>query len=137
MGAGKLTLVDDYGITQVPQLGPWVRRGRKAQGDCFPAAQIYAHPICLKILYMFFPVLMLMLMDVYSAGEAPIAGTWLNISRAIRIRGQVDRCLSKLGGCRKYWRTVKADDVLLTMGAGNVGQIATQLPQLLAEALTG
>jgi len=29
----------------------------------------------------------------------------------------------------------KADDVILTMGAGNVGQIATQLPELLTEAL--
>jgi len=32
---------------------------------------------------------------------------------------------------------VNAEDVILTMGAGNVGQIAAQLPQLLAEALQG
>jgi UDP-N-acetylmuramate--alanine ligase len=31
---------------------------------------------------------------------------------------------------------LKNDDVLLTMGAGNVGQIAMQLPQLLAETLS-
>jgi UDP-N-acetylmuramate--alanine ligase len=30
---------------------------------------------------------------------------------------------------------VKKDDVILTMGAGNVGQIATELPTCLAEAL--
>jgi UDP-N-acetylmuramate--alanine ligase len=30
---------------------------------------------------------------------------------------------------------VKADDVILTMGAGNVGHIAAQLPELLAETL--
>jgi len=30
---------------------------------------------------------------------------------------------------------VRPDDVILTMGAGNVGQIATQLPELLTEAL--
>jgi UDP-N-acetylmuramate--alanine ligase len=30
---------------------------------------------------------------------------------------------------------VRPDDVILTMGAGNVGHIATQLPELLAEAL--
>jgi UDP-N-acetylmuramate--alanine ligase len=32
---------------------------------------------------------------------------------------------------------VNAEDVILTMGAGNVGQIAAQLPQLLAETLQG
>jgi UDP-N-acetylmuramate--alanine ligase len=31
----------------------------------------------------------------------------------------------------------KVDDVILTMGAGNVGQIAAQLPQLLTETLQG
>jgi UDP-N-acetylmuramate--alanine ligase len=30
---------------------------------------------------------------------------------------------------------VRPDDVILTMGAGNVGHIATQLPELLTEAL--
>jgi len=30
---------------------------------------------------------------------------------------------------------VSPDDVILTMGAGNVGQIALQLPELLTEAL--
>jgi UDP-N-acetylmuramate--alanine ligase len=30
---------------------------------------------------------------------------------------------------------VKPDDVIMTMGAGNVGQIATQLPVMLQDAL--
>jgi UDP-N-acetylmuramate--alanine ligase len=30
---------------------------------------------------------------------------------------------------------VKKDDVILTVGAGNVGQIASQLPELLAKEL--
>ena len=30
---------------------------------------------------------------------------------------------------------VRPDDVILTMGAGNVGHFATQLPELLTEAL--
>jgi len=80
----------------------------------------------------------LILMDVYAAGETEIPGAdGRALSRAIRIRGQVDPVFVEnwdelpqlLAGI------VKADDVLLTMGAGNVGQIAAQLPQSLAEAL--
>jgi UDP-N-acetylmuramate--alanine ligase len=80
----------------------------------------------------------LILMDVYSAGEAVIAAAdGRTLSRAIRMRGQVDPVFvddwqelpTILAGI------VRADDVILTMGAGNVGHIATQLPELLAEAL--
>jgi UDP-N-acetylmuramate--alanine ligase len=82
----------------------------------------------------------LILMEVYSAGETPIAGAdGRALSRAIRLRGHVEPIFlenwqelpSVLAGI------VKADDVVLTMGAGNVGQIAGQLPQSLAEALAG
>ena len=78
------------------------------------------------------------MLDVYSAGEAVITGAdGRALSRAIRMRGQVDpvfvddwKDLPKiLAGL------VKPDDVVMTMGAGNVGHIATQLPELLADAL--
>ena len=74
----------------------------------------------------------LILMDVYAAGEALIPGAdGRALSRAIRMRGQVDPVFVEdweelpqiLAGI------VQPDDVILTMGAGNVGQIATQLPQ--------
>lgn len=80
----------------------------------------------------------LILMDVYSAGETPIPGAdGRALCRAIRMRGQVNPVFVEdweelaplLAGI------VEADDVILTMGAGNVGQIATQLPHTLAEAL--
>ena len=80
----------------------------------------------------------LILLDVYSAGETIITGAdGRALSRAIRMRGQVDPVfvddwndLAKiLAGL------VKPDDVIMTMGAGNVGHIATQLPTLLADAL--
>ena len=81
---------------------------------------------------------MLILLDVYEAGEAPITGAdGRALSRAIRVRGQVDPVFVEdweelpqiLAGI------LKADDVLLTMGAGNVGQIAADLPQQLVQAL--
>ncbi len=82
----------------------------------------------------------LILMDVYPAGEALIPGAdGRALSRAIRMRGQIDPVFVEnweelpqiLSGI------VQPDDVILTMGAGNVGQIATQLPQLLSAALAG
>ena len=61
------------------------------------------------------------------------------LSRAIRVRGQVDPVFVE--NCEELPQIlagiVLADDVVLTMGAGNVGQIAAQLPQLLAETLQG
>ncbi|MEI7994472.1 MAG: UDP-N-acetylmuramate--L-alanine ligase, partial [Methylococcaceae bacterium] len=80
----------------------------------------------------------LILMDVYSAGETVITGAdGRALSRAIRVRGQVDPVFVDV------WQElpkilagiVRPDDVIMTMGAGNVGQIATQLPELLTEAL--
>jgi UDP-N-acetylmuramate--alanine ligase len=75
---------------------------------------------------------------VYSAGESPITGAdGKALSRSIRIRGQVDPVFVQnredlpviLAGI------VRKDDVVLTMGAGNVGQIAAELPEKLAKAL--
>jgi len=80
----------------------------------------------------------LILLDVYSAGEAPITGAdGKALSRSIRVRGQVDPVFVQN---REDLATILAgivekDDVVLTMGAGNVGQIAAELPQQLAEAL--
>ncbi len=80
----------------------------------------------------------LILMDIYSAGESVITGAdGRSLSRAIRLRGQVDPIFVE------HWEDlpkllvgiIHENDVILTMGAGNVGQIATQLPQLLLQEL--
>ena len=80
----------------------------------------------------------LILMDVYSAGEAVIPGAdGRALSRAIRTRGKVDPVFLE------DWEElasvlasiIKKDDVILTVGAGNVGHLATQLPELLAKEL--
>jgi UDP-N-acetylmuramate--alanine ligase len=82
----------------------------------------------------------LILMDIYPAGENVITGAdGRSLSRAIRLRGQVDPIFVE------HWEDlpkllagiVHENDVILTMGAGNVGQIATQLPQLLSQELAG
>jgi len=82
----------------------------------------------------------LILMDIYPAGESVIAGAdGRSLSRAIRLRGQVDPIFVEnweelpklLAGI------VHENDVILTMGAGNVGHFSTQLPQLLSQVLAG
>ena len=80
----------------------------------------------------------LILMDVYPAGETVISGAdGRALSRAIRMRGQVDPVfVDVLQELPKILAgIVRPDDVILTMGAGNVGQIAIQLLELLTEAL--
>ena len=80
----------------------------------------------------------LILLEVYPAGEEPITGAdGRALSRAIRIRGQVDPVfVENIEDLAQILvGIIQPDDVLLTMGAGNVGHIATQLPQQLAELL--
>ena len=82
----------------------------------------------------------LIVMEVYPAGEQAIPGAdGRSLCRGIRARGKAlpvfveDRqeLLEVLGN------TIKADDIVLTMGAGDIGRIAADLPQVLAESLIG
>jgi len=82
----------------------------------------------------------LILLEVYSAGEESITGAdGRALSRAIRLRGQVDPIFVEetqdLAGIAAG--LLQDGDVLLTMGAGNVGHIATELPVQIAEILQG
>ncbi|MCF6202266.1 MAG: UDP-N-acetylmuramate--L-alanine ligase [Methylococcaceae bacterium] len=80
----------------------------------------------------------LVLLDIYTAGEAEIIGAdGKSLSRAIRTRGQVDPVFVKDQNdlATILSSIVQAGDVILTMGAGNVGQIATELPEQLSQAL--
>jgi UDP-N-acetylmuramate--alanine ligase len=81
----------------------------------------------------------LILLEVYAAGETPIVGADSRaLSRAIRVRGGVDPVfVENLDELPKILANlVKANDVILTMGAGNIGQLATSLPQSLSALLS-
>jgi UDP-N-acetylmuramate--alanine ligase len=83
---------------------------------------------------------LLILLDIYTAGEEAITGAdSKTLSRAIRIRGQVDPVfVENLDDLPKILAgIVRPNDVVLTLGAGNVGRIAAQLPQQLAAAING
>ena len=72
----------------------------------------------------------LLLLEVYPAGEAPIAGAdGRTLARAIRNRGQVDPVfVEKIEELPTTLQGVLQDgDVLLTLGAGNIGAAAAKL----------
>lgn len=82
----------------------------------------------------------LLLLDVYPAGEKPIAGAdSRSLCGSIRQRGNIDPIFIAKDDTvlEPLKRLLKAGDLLLLQGAGDVGslaqQLAQQLPSLLAE----
>jgi UDP-N-acetylmuramate--alanine ligase len=76
----------------------------------------------------------LVLLDVYPAGETAIAGAdGRSLSRAIRARGQVAPVFvdSPIEVVDVLSAILTPGDVVLTMGAGSIGGIAGELPQRL------
>jgi len=76
----------------------------------------------------------LILAEVFAAGEAPIAGAdGRALSRAIRARGQVDPVfLEDIEDLPTMLKDLAADgDIVVTMGAGNIGLVAANLAEAL------
>lgn len=76
----------------------------------------------------------LVLLEVYPAGESPIAGAdGRSLARAIRARGQVEPVfvenVDELAGTLRS--VVQDGDILLTLGAGNIGAAASKLAEQL------
>jgi UDP-N-acetylmuramate--alanine ligase len=80
----------------------------------------------------------LVVADVYPAGEPPIAGAdGKSLCRAIRTRGRVEPVLLKsLDEMPAALADIVRDgDVVLTMGAGQIGAVAHELPHSLPAAI--
>lgn len=78
----------------------------------------------------------LLLLEVYSAGEAPIAGAdGRSLARSIRNRGQVDPVfVPHLDDIRAHLaQLLQPGDILLTQGAGNIGALAPALHDWLSQ----
>ncbi len=76
----------------------------------------------------------LLLMDVYPAGEKAIAGAdGRSLCGSIRQRGEVDPVFIERGESLEGLLTgvLKAGDLLLTQGAGDIGSLAVQLAEQL------
>jgi UDP-N-acetylmuramate--alanine ligase len=82
----------------------------------------------------------LVLMDVYAASEEPIAGAdGRSLARSIRLRGKVDPIFvsEEDDVAATLQNILNAGDVLLTLGAGSIGTIASNLPRKLAVTQQG
>lgn len=82
----------------------------------------------------------LLLTEVYPAGESPISGAdGRALARAIRARGRTDPVfvpdVQQLPAMLQDM--IRPNDVLVTLGAGNIGQVAATLPQVLATRRAG
>ena len=74
----------------------------------------------------------LLILDVYAASETPIAGAdSRSLCRAIRLRGQADPIFveDKDEVLEVLSSLVKEEDVLLTLGAGDIGTLSKQIYQ--------
>jgi UDP-N-acetylmuramate--alanine ligase len=136
---GKVMLVDDYGHhpTEIAATVNAARAGWPGRRLVL-VFQPHRYTRTRDLLDDFATVLseadILVLLEVYAAGEAPIAGAdGRAIARAVRGRGSVepvfveslDNLVPVLDGL------LKKDDLLLTMGAGDIGAFAAQLPDRL------
>lgn len=140
---GVVTLVDDYGH-HPRELAATLDAARQ----CWPerrlvlAFQPHRYTRTRDLLDDFARELsaveVLLVNEVYPAGEAPIAGAdGRSLCRAVRARGAVDPVFvetvdelpSVLAGI------LRSGDVLLTMGAGSIGSVAAELRIRLAEAV--
>jgi UDP-N-acetylmuramate--alanine ligase len=143
---GHLSLVDDYGHhpTEVAATLEALRQGWPGRRVVL-AFQPHRYTRTRDLIDDFAQVLsladVLLVTDVYAAGEAPIPGAdGRAICRAVRMRGRVEPIFVErveelpqaLLGC------LAAGDLLVTMGAGSIGAAAQELPgRLLALARAG
>jgi UDP-N-acetylmuramate--alanine ligase len=138
--AGRVTFVDDYGHHPT-ELAATIAAARDAWPGrrlvvCF---QPHRYTRTAALLDDFAQVLStvdaLVLTNVYSAGETPLAGAdGKSLARAVRVRGAVEPIfIEELADLPAVLlKVLKADDVVLTLGAGSIGAIAPTLPEKLA-----
>jgi UDP-N-acetylmuramate--alanine ligase len=138
---GKVMLVDDYGHhpTEIAATVAAARAGWPGRRVVL-VFQPHRYTRTRDLLDDFASVLssadVLVVLEVYAAGEIPIAGAdGRAIARAVRSRGGVEpvfvESLERLAPVIEG--LVKAGDLLLTMGAGDIGAYAARLPELLAQ----
>jgi UDP-N-acetylmuramate--alanine ligase len=138
---GQITLVDDYGH-HPREVAATVRAARDAWPDrrLVLVFQPHRYSRTRDLFEDFTQVLsevdLLLLLEVYAAGEEPIpAADGRTLCRAIRTRGQVDPVFVEhldevpqvLNGM------LQEGDVVLVLGAGDIGGLAARLPVLLQE----
>lgn len=137
-GDGTVTLIDDYGHhpTEV-EATIAVARNNWPEQRIVMAYQPHRYTRTRDLYEDFVRVLsqvdVLLLLEVYSAGEKPIEGAdSKSLCRSIRQRGQIEPIYvaSKEELPALLADTLQHNDILMTQGAGNIGQIAKQLQSM-------
>lgn len=138
--APPVTIVDDYGHhpTEIAATLDAVRQGYAGRRLVL-AFQPHRYTRTRDLIDDFARVLsaadVLLVTEVYAAGENPIAGAdGRAICRAVRTRGLVEPVfVEKVEELAAALRDLlRPGDVLLTMGAGNIGSVVHELPAQLA-----
>jgi len=140
---GRISIIDDYGHhpTEVAATLEAVRQGYPGRRVVL-AFQPHRYTRTRDLIDDFGKVLsladVLLVTEVYAAGEAPIAGAdGRAICRAVRGRGQLEPLfIEKVEELPEALRDlVKDGDVIVAMGAGNISAVAHGLPAALARLL--
>jgi UDP-N-acetylmuramate--alanine ligase len=135
INGGKVMLVDDYGHhpTEVAANIRAIREGwpeKRLVMIYQPHRYSRTHDLYDAFVDVLSEVDLLLLLEVYSAGEAPIQGAdSRSLCRSIRQRGQLDPVFVKDQSeiKRVLSDLLIDDDILLTQGAGSIGLLAREL----------
>jgi len=134
-GGGRFTLVDDYGHHPAEMTATLAAaRGAFPGRRIVLAFQPHRYTRTRDLFEDFVRVLStadaLLLAEVYAAGEAPIvAADGRSLARAVRVAGKVEPVfvddISQMADAIR--RVARDGDVVLTMGAGSIGNVPAQL----------
>lgn len=141
-GGGAFTLIDDYGHHPVEMAATLAAaRGSFPGRRLVLAFQPHRYTRTRDLFEDFVRVLstvdVLLLTDVYPAGEAPIlAADSRALTRALRVAGRIEPIFVEhvAGMPQAIVDIARSGDVVLAMGAGSIGQVASQLSGQLARA---
>ena len=144
LGDGIVTFVDDYGhhpreVAATLDAARQAFPGRRLVLVFQPHRYTRTRDLFEDFVAVLSKVDLLVLLDIYAAGEPPLAGVnGRSLSRAIRMRGLVDPIFlpkaEELSDTLS--KIINPGDVVLTSGAGNIGAIAAELPGRLATKMT-
>jgi UDP-N-acetylmuramate--alanine ligase len=141
IAGGTVSIVDDYGHhpTEIAATLEALRQawpGRRLVLVFQPHRYSRTRDLLDDFANVLAAVDVLLVTEVYAAGEAPIKGAdGRAICRAVRSRGKVEPVfVEKLTNIAAALRDVlRPDDVIVTMGAGHIGAMAQELPAKLTQ----
>lgn len=134
-GKAKILLVDDYGHhpTELEATLKAIRSGwpeRRLVAVFQPHRFTRTRDLFEDFVQVLSEADVLVMLDVYPAGENPIAGADArSLCRAIRLRGQVEPVFvpDRESLFEVLPTLLKDDDLVITLGAGDIGAIAREL----------